>query len=116
MTYAGGAQATAWPHLLGQSSTPSSRCTVTDEEVSRALPQARHSLEIHERRYGPEYPISLAARNLLANTLSVLGEHKEATEQIQLVLNARQCILGADHPHTTGTRQELAKIQRRMTE
>jgi hypothetical protein len=63
--------------------------------------------ETYVRRFGPEYPIVLAARQLFSRTRAALGHVDEAIEVMTDVVERRERGLGPEHPFTAAGRQLL---------
>ena len=59
------------------------------------------------RRFGPEYPTVLAARQLLSRTRAALGDVDEGIALMTDVVERRQRGLGPEHPFTVASRQLL---------
>ncbi len=83
---------------------------------AEALLSSRRALAAHERRFGADYPITLAARSLLSNVLNTVGEHREAIEQAEVVREWRERVLGPEHPWTRGIRDKLGRYRRSLAE
>ncbi|MDH6697991.1 tetratricopeptide repeat protein [Streptomyces griseoviridis] len=71
-----------------------------DEEIRRVA-------EAYVRRFGPEYPIVLAARQLSARTRAALGHTDAAVELMTEVVARRERALGPGHPFTVAGRRLL---------
>ena len=74
------------------------------EEADREI---RGVAETYARRFGPEYPIVLAARQLLSRTRAALGHVEEGIELMTDVVERREHGLGPDHPFTAASRHLL---------
>jgi hypothetical protein len=84
----------AWAlYLLG-------RFDEADREIRRVA-------ETYVRRFGPEYPIVLAARQLLSRTRAALGHVEEGIALMTDVVERRERGLGPEHPFTVASRQLL---------
>lgn len=84
----------AWAlYLLG-------RFDEADEEI-------RLVAEAYVRRFGPEYPIVLAARQLFSRTRAALGHVDAGIELITDVVARRERGLGPEHPFTVASRRLL---------
>jgi hypothetical protein len=84
----------AWAlYLLG-------RFDEADSEIRRVT-------EAYVRRFGPEYPIVLAARRLFSRTRAALGRADEAIELMTEVVARREHGLGREHPFTVAGRRLL---------
>lgn len=89
----------AWAlYLLGRS-------TEADIEI-------RGVIEAYLRRFGPEYPVSLAARQLQARIRAALGRTDESIALMTDVVARRAESLGPDHPFTAASRNLLDTFRR----
>lgn len=81
----------AWAlYLLG-------RYEEADEEI-------RLVADAYVRRFGPEYPIVLAARQLLSRTRAALGHVEEGIALMNEVVERRERGLGPEHPFSVASR------------
>ncbi|MEU1211433.1 tetratricopeptide repeat protein [Streptomyces sp. NPDC005791] len=71
------------------------------DEADREI---RQDVETHERRFGPEYPIVLAAGQLLSRTRAALGHVDEGIALMAAVVLRRERGLGPEHPFTVASR------------
>ncbi len=76
--------------------------------ASEELLLRRHILDFDNRVVGPDHPDTLISSDYLANTLSELGEHRQAAELHQQNLAEYERVLGPDHPTTLTSRNNLA--------
>ncbi|MFF5140677.1 tetratricopeptide repeat protein [Streptomyces sp. NPDC013157] len=84
----------AWAlYLLG-------RFGEADEEI-------RVVADAYVRRFGPEYPIVLAARHFFSRTRSALGHLDVGVELMTDVVARRERGLGPEHPFTVASRRLL---------
>ncbi|MFB7931990.1 tetratricopeptide repeat protein [Streptomyces sp. NPDC056039] len=88
----------AWAlYLLG-------RFDEADHEIRRVA-------ETYVRRFGPEYPIVLAARQLLSRTRAALGHLEEGIALMTDVVERRERGLGPELPFTVASRRLLAEYR-----
>ena len=67
-------------------------------------------MEIRQRLYGERDTRVATARSSLARALHALGRNEEAERLLTTVLVTRRELRGADHPHATLTKKDLAAL------
>lgn len=80
------------------------RFEAADDEI-------RDVTETYLHRFGPDYPIALAARQLQARTRAALGRTDEAVALMTDVVARRSASLGAAHPFTEVSRNVLESLR-----
>lgn len=81
---------------------------------AEALPLARESLAIREKRQGPDHPSTSASLGNLALVLEELGEYEEAKALLLRALSICERVLGPDHPSTGTSASNLASLLQEM--
>jgi tetratricopeptide (TPR) repeat protein len=75
------------------------------------LESIRHVIAAWERAYAQGHPLLLNARDTYANILRLLGRHREAVEQAEMLVEGRVRMLGATHPWTRSSEKLLAELR-----
>ncbi|WP_329182495.1 tetratricopeptide repeat protein [Streptomyces sp. NBC_01477] len=73
--------------------------------------EIREVTETYSQRFGPDYPIALAACQLQARTRAALGHTEEGVALMTDVVARRARSLGRDHPFTVASRDLLDALR-----
>ncbi|MCA9259759.1 MAG: tetratricopeptide repeat protein, partial [Planctomycetales bacterium] len=73
----------------------------------------RQAIEIAEANVGAAFAaqptVEAEVRHAIGQTYSALGENEKAESQLRRAVKLRETALGADHPHTLASRENLAQ-------
>ena len=81
-------------------------------EYEKAIPFWRRALELGEKEFGPNHPITAALLDALAQTYHAQGRHAEAEPLHQRSLAIREKALGPEHPDVAQSLNNLGELHR----
>ncbi|KAK3373972.1 hypothetical protein B0T24DRAFT_283145 [Lasiosphaeria ovina] len=70
----------------------------------------RQALQLFEKVFGKEHPLTLHSMNNLANTLNSQGKYEEAKQIHRQALQLFEKVLGKEHPSTLDSMNNLASV------
>ena len=79
-------------------------------QYTEAEPLFQHALAIHEKRLGPDHPVTAGSLNHLAALYHDRGKYDEAEPLFQRNLAIFERMLGPDHPNTATSLHNLAAL------
>src|SRR5262249_2069870 len=80
------------------------------DKPSKAVPQLQHAVDLRKSFAGDMEPATLKSRFLLGWALHRMGRWEEARDTLQSVMDEQTAVLGAGHPDTLQTANELVVL------